>query len=127
MTPGGKSRDFIEDGDSVRLDEERTGACSNCGVGGVTVVDGAGIAVWGGVCRRGTSGDSRTLGSVKSVRIGFGIEGIGGGGSAAGISGAFFEDKLLLRLMLHALSPDVEDARSRFELFLSDVKAFLRR
>jgi hypothetical protein len=58
MTPGGKSRDFIEDGDSVRLDDKRTGACSKCGVGGVTVVDGAGIAVWGGVCKRGTSGES---------------------------------------------------------------------
>lgn len=55
-TPGGSSRDFIEDGDSVTLEAATSGACSRLGVGGVTVVAGNGIAVCGGVCRRGRSG-----------------------------------------------------------------------
>lgn len=64
--------------------------------------------------------------SLISVRIGFGIDGTGGGASA-GLPGAFFDDKLLRRLALRALSPDVDDARSRFAFFLSELNAFLKR
>lgn len=128
-TPGGISRDFIEDGDSVRLIFAPSGACSMLGVGGVTVVAGNGIALCGGVDRRGfsdgLSDESRVLSSARSVRIGGGIDGKGGGASAEA-PGAIFEDRLLRRLTLHELSPDVDEARDRLPL-LSVLNAFLSR
>jgi hypothetical protein len=49
---------------------------NSVGVGGVTVVDGAGMAVWGGVFGMGLASSERGLSSVRSVLIGAGRGGI---------------------------------------------------
>lgn len=99
------------------------------GVGGVTVVAGAGIAVCGGVFGMGLASRERGLSSVKSVRIGAGT---GGGGSSC-VAWARFDDRLLRllenRLRPLLLAPDFVDARSgsSFAGFLSELKASLMR
>jgi hypothetical protein len=92
------------------------------GVGGVTVVAGAGIAVWGGVFGSGLASNDLLggLSSVRSVRIGRGK-----GGGASGVACARFADRLLRRL-LNKLRPlrlpvDLVEASSfPFAFFLSD-------
>lgn len=99
------------------------------GVGGVTVVAGAGIAVWGGVLGMGLASRERGLSSVKSVRIGAGT----GGGGSFSVSWARFDDRLLRllenRVRPLLLAPDFVDARSgsSFAGFLSELKASLKR
>lgn len=84
MMPDGRddSFDFTDSGESV-ICVSTSGGNSyrrSVGVGGVTVVAGAGMAVCGGVVGVGSVDGSCGFASVISVRIGGG--GIGGGGSA---------------------------------------------
>lgn len=75
-------RDEIDSGESVTPSPSNWGLSDRCsvGVGGVTVVAGAGMAVCGGVFGRGLACKERGLLSVKSVRIGAGR----GGGASFG-------------------------------------------
>lgn len=106
------------------------GGWYSVGVGGVTVVAGAGIAVRGGVFGNGLASNdfSRGLSSVRSVRIAR-----GNGGGASGVAWARLADRLLRRL-LNKLRPlrlpfDLAEASSfPFAFFLSDeLKASLNR
>lgn len=69
--------DLIDSGESVTSLDRICGLRGRCsvGVGGVTVVAGAGMAVCGGVFGMGLSCSERGLSSVRSVRIGAGIGG----------------------------------------------------
>lgn len=87
MVPGDdmEFRDVSDSGDSVTASEAMGELSERCsvGVGGVTVVAGAGagIAVCGGVFGMRLASKERGLSSVRSVRIGAGM---GGGGSSGG-------------------------------------------
>ena len=88
----------------------------------MTVVAGAGIAVWGGVFGNGlaSSDFSRGLSSVRSVRIGTGM-----GGGASGVACARFAERLLRRLLnklrpLRLLADLAEASSFPFATFLSD-------
>lgn len=132
VTPGEEIelRDLIESGESVTPSErtcELSGRCS-VGVGGVTVVAGAGMAVWGGVFGRGLASNERGLESVKSVRIGAGT-----GGTGSWVAFARRDDRLLRRLPPNILRPlllppDFDDARSWSSLtsFLSSLLSSFR-
>lgn len=92
------------------------------GVGGVTVVAGAGIAVYGGVFGNGLASNdfSGGVSSVRSVRIG-----TGRGGGASGVACARFAERLLRRLLNKPrpvlLPADLAEALSfPFATFLSD-------
>lgn len=150
VTPGEEMefRDLMDSGEPVTPSANICGLSGRCsvGVGGVTVVAGAGIAVWGGVFGRGLASRERGFDSVKSVRMGAGT---GIGGTLSWAAFARFDDRLLRRLppnilRLLLLVPDFDDARSWSSLtsflssfwsscsfsfsFLSDVlKASLRR
>lgn len=152
VTPGEEMefRDFMDSGESVTPSANICGLSGRCsvGVGGVTVVAGAGMAVWGGVFGRGLASRARGLDSAKSVRMGAGT---GIGGTLSWAAFARFDDRLLRRLppnilRLLLLAPDLDDARSWSSLtsflssslsscsfsfsfsFLSDVlKASLKR
>lgn len=130
--PDKELRDWIDSGESVTIPDMIGGLRDRCsvGVGGVTVVAGAGIAVCGGVFGNGLASNDLLggLSSVRSVRIG-----TGRGGGASGVACARFEDKLLRRL-LNKLRPlrlavDLEEASSfPFAFFFSDEpKASLSR
>jgi hypothetical protein len=125
VTPGEEIefRDWIDSGEPVTPSANICGLSGRCsvGVGGVTVVAGAGMAVWGGVFGRGLASRERGFGSVKSVRMGAGT-GIGGTFSWAAF--ARFDDRLLRRLppnilRLLLLAPDFDDARSLSSLLSS--------
>lgn len=96
MPDGNESLDFRDSGESVI---SASPICPNScrrsvGVGGVTVVIGAGIDVCGGVVGVGVDG-SRDLSSVRSVRIGG-----GGNGGGSSTNFPFRPDKLALLLLL---------------------------
>jgi hypothetical protein len=142
VTPGGEDMEFrevIDSGESVTPPARIWGLSGRCsvGVGGVTVVAGAGIAVCGGVFGRGLASRERGLLSARSVRMGAGR----GGGASSGAARARFDERLLRLLpniLRLSLLPDLVDARSAsslplfalfslFSLFLSELKASLKR
>ena len=96
VTPeDGEFSDCRDSGESVTLLDR---ICAlrgrySVGVGGVTVVAGAGIAVCGGVFGMGLASSERDLSSIRSVRIGAGT-----GGISPGAACARFDDRLLRRL-----------------------------
>lgn len=98
------------------------------GVGGVTVVLGAGLAVWGGVLGGGRSSGSLGLSCIRSVRMG----GRGGGGSATTLC-ALFADRLPLlpvppnKVTLRLLEAEEERSRAASASFFSLLNAFLNR
>jgi hypothetical protein len=125
---GNESLDISDSGESVTSASGTWGKFlrRSVGVGGVTVVRGAGTDVRGGVVGVGLAG-SRDFSSVKSVRI-------GGGGSGGGVSAptwALRPDKLALLLLLlfpmklfpPLLPFDLTDPRSEPLLLL--VESFL--
>lgn len=131
-TPDIDSLGFMVSGDSVIFGGvESLGNSSRLsdGVGGVTVVRGAGTAVWGGVLGAGRSSGSLGLSCFRSVRMG----GRGGGGSATKVCALFADrlprlpvppNKVTLRLL------EAEEERSRAAAsasFLSLLNAFLNR
>lgn len=131
-------REVIDSGESVIPPASISGLSGRCsvGVGGVTVVAGAGMAVCGGVFGRGLASRERGLLSVRSVRMGAGR----GGGASSGAARARFDERLLRLLpniLRLSLLPDFVDARSAsslalalfslFSLFLSELKTSLKR
>ena len=124
MPVGKESFDFSDSGESVTSASTRGAPYPlrrSTGVGGVTVVTGAGIEVCGGVFGVGLAG-SRGFSSVRSVRIGGGK---GGRGSVTIWS--FCAEALALLLLLlfeNKLRPllpplDFTDPRSELLLLLS--------
>lgn len=130
-TPVTDSLGFMASGDCVMFGgEDSLGNSSrlSAGVGGVTVVRGAGTAVWGGVLGAGRSSGSLGLSCIMSVRMG----GRGGGGSVTKLC-ALFADKLPRlpvppnKVTLRLLEAEEERSRAESASFLSLLNAFLNR
>lgn len=124
---GSESLDFSDSGESVAtvLPMRENSWRGSMGVGGVIVVTGAGMDVFGGVAGVGLGG-LRCFSSVRSVRIGG-----GNGGGRSHATCAFPPGKLALLLLLllpRVLAPfllpfDLSDPRSQPLLLL--LESFL--
>lgn len=120
----------MDSGESVTLLDKICGlrGLNSVGVGGVTVVAGAGMAVWGGVFGIGLAWSERGLFSVRSVRIG-----AGRGGISSAAAWARLDERLLRRLppnkLRLLLAPDLVDSVSGSSIgaFFSEVNASLKR